>query len=189
MTHISDCDDKEFAVAECPQYLLRLDLACGMAKKEGFQGIDISNNSKADLLHDLNTYPYPFKDDSVFDINCSHFVEHVKDLKQFIEECYRILVPGGHIYITAPYYTSIRAIQDYTHLRSICEFTFDYFSDDKLREMNILEMYKSKANFKVISKRYIFDNEWETRAQEAREFAMKHYINTVLDIEIILRKV
>jgi len=39
-----------------------LDLGCGNRKKEGTIGIDINPNTNADIIHDPNTFPYPFEE-------------------------------------------------------------------------------------------------------------------------------
>ena len=40
---------------------LRLDLACGNSKREGFIGVDISVDTQADYICDLDEYPWRFK--------------------------------------------------------------------------------------------------------------------------------
>ena len=56
----------------------RIDLACGQNKREGFIGVDIVSAPGVDIVHDLNVYPWPFEDNSVDEINCSHYIEHIK---------------------------------------------------------------------------------------------------------------
>lgn len=179
---------EDFSVAETPSYLKRLDLGCGANKKEGFLGVDISPNVNPDFIHDLNRYPYPFEDNSVFEIFTSHFIEHVGDIKKFMEECWRILVPMGMMTILAPYYSSVRAFQDYTHVRPISEMTFLYFNKEWM-DTNKLDHYGVKCNFEIINNRYYFDPAWEARADAAREWARIHYNNVVLDIETRLRAI
>ena len=36
-----------------------LDLGCGKRKRKGTVGIDISKDTDADIIHDLNKFPYP----------------------------------------------------------------------------------------------------------------------------------
>ena len=43
-----------------------LDLGCGNRKRPGTVGIDINPQTAADVVHDLNCFPYPFAD-STFD--------------------------------------------------------------------------------------------------------------------------
>ncbi len=180
---------EDFAVAECPSYLIKLDLACGSRKKEGFMGVDISPDVKPDVIADLNVYPWTWvEDNGVFQIHASHFIEHVHDIKAFMEECYRILVPMGTIHIIAPYYSSIRASQDYTHVRLISENTFLYFNQAWMKD-NKLEHYGVKCDFENIGTRYYYNPDWESRADVAREWARVHYINTVADIEVTLKAI
>ena len=39
-----------------------LHLGCGFNKITGSIGVDINPDSAADVIHDLNNFPYPFKD-------------------------------------------------------------------------------------------------------------------------------
>ena len=54
----------------------RLDLGCGQNVKEGYEGVDLYG-SEASHLVDLFKFPWPFSDDSVDEIHCSHFLEHI----------------------------------------------------------------------------------------------------------------
>lgn len=56
---------------------MKLDIACGANKKEGFTGIDIADVPSVDIVHDLNVYPWPIEDESVEEIWCSHYIEHI----------------------------------------------------------------------------------------------------------------
>lgn len=63
----------------------KIDLACGDNKKDGFFGIDKVEIPGVDLVHDLNVYPWPIEDESVDEINCSHFVEHIRHEDVLVE--------------------------------------------------------------------------------------------------------
>ena len=102
----------------------RLDVACGSNKTPGFFGVDIAKTKDVDVVWDLEKFPWPFPDNSVDEIVCNHYIEHTKDLISFMNELYRIMVPGGTAIIRAPYYNSMRAWQDPTHVRAISEATF-----------------------------------------------------------------
>jgi len=181
-------EQTDFSVTEAPSYLKKLDLGCGSNKKLGFLGVDRSPDVNPDILYDLDIYPWPFEDDSAFEIFSSHFIEHVKDIKAFMEECWRILIPRGRLVIVAPYYSSIRAFQDYTHVRSISEATFNYFNQEWIKA-NKLEHYGVKCNFEQIYINFYFAPDWNTKSEAAKVWAREHYINVILDIEIGLRVV
>ncbi len=180
--------DPEYSQAAPPSGYIRLDLACGGTKKEGWVGVDIVTLPTVDVVHDLSATPWPFADDTVLEINCSHFVEHVTDLKRFMEECWRILVPGGLMTVTAPYWTSVRAWQDYTHVRAITERTFSYFSRPEMIR-NGLGHYDARCDFDITAMRFVYLPEWEPRAPDAREWAREHYVNVVADIIVQLSAV
>jgi hypothetical protein len=42
-----------------------LDVGCGKNKRKGAIGIDIDPNSDADVIHDLNIFPWPFNDNEL----------------------------------------------------------------------------------------------------------------------------
>lgn len=180
--------DPDCAVIKAGEVILKLDLACGDRKEPGFIGVDHSPLPGVDVVCDLENYPWDIASDSVFEIRASHYVEHTKDLKLFMEECYRILVNGGVMTLIAPYYTSIRAFQDYTHVRPISENTFIYFNQPWLKSQKLVH-YGVECDYDIESIRYIYGPNWEARAVEAREWARIHYCNVVADIITVLRVV
>lgn len=170
---------------------IKLDIACGVNKKEGYIGLDLRGNP--DITCDLTQFPWIinnqneiFEDNSVDSIHCSHYVEHTKDLIGFMDECWRILKVGGQMIVQAPYYSSHRAWQDPTHLRAISEMSFLYFNRE-WRRVNLIEHYNIKSDFDFTFG-YLFNPMWISRSQEARDFAVKHYINVVDDIQVVLTK-
>ncbi len=163
---------------------LKLDIACGKNKKPGFIGVDIWDG--ADIVANLEKFPWPFEDNSVDAIFCSHYIEHTPDLISFANELHRILKVGAKAEIIAPYYSSIRAWQDPTHLRAISENTFLYFNKG-WREINRLDHYPIVSDFDF-EYSYIIDPAWRGKNDDELKFAIKHYINVVSDIHTILTK-
>ncbi len=185
---------------------LKLSLACGGNKPEGFKGVDIVKTDSTDYVQDLFIFPWSqFADNSVDEIECSNFVEHIPHgdsrndpFFQFFDEIFRILKPAefdpnnpnipikGFATIICPYYSSMRAWQDPTHSRAISEASFLYLNK-KWRDDNKLDHYPVGCDFDY-NYAYILDPVWQTRNQEAQAFAIKHYINTVSDIQVQLIK-
>jgi len=163
---------------------LQLDIACGKNKKPGFTGVDIWDG--ADIVADLEKFPWPFEDNSVDEIFCSHYIEHTPDLISFANELYRIMKAGAKAEIIAPYYSSIRAWQDPTHLRAISENTYLYFSK-QWRTINKLDHYPITADFDFECNYYL-DQAWQGKKDDEVQFAIKHYINVVSDIRAVLTK-
>jgi len=172
---------------------LKLNLACGSVKIDGFVGVDIAKTEVCDIQFDLTNRPWPFEDNSVDEIFCSHFFEHLTGEQRigFMEEVWRILKPERGIKIICPYYTSVRASQDPTHKwPPISANTFLYF-DKKWMQENGLSHYKIDFDHCNFSFQYGFDwePEWAIRSQEARDFALKYYNNVVKDIHVVLIKI
>lgn len=165
---------------------LKLNLACGQRKEEGYFGIDIVPGDNVDAVIDLEQFPWPIESNSAEDIICSHYVEHTSDLIKFMDEVYRILKPGGKIKIIAPYYTSIRCWQDPTHKRAISEATFLYFNKG-WRDANKLDHYGILSDFDY-TYGYDINQAWANRSEEARNFAIMHYWNVINDIHLVLTK-
>jgi predicted SAM-dependent methyltransferase len=200
---------------------VKIDLACGDNKQEGHIGVDYRKTDSVDLVMDLEVYPWTFNDETVDEIFCSHYVEHlphdntltmikemVKKAKsfadfkkmvsdidpskpsdsfiKFMDECYRILKPGGKLTILTPYYSSMRAVQDPTHTRFICEASFMYFNKS-WRDENKLSHYNIECDFDF-NYGYNVNNMWIPRSEEARNFAFIHYNNVISDIQVVLTK-
>jgi len=122
----------------------------------------------------------------VDEIYCSHYIEHTPDLVSFANELYRIMKVGAKAEIIAPYYSSIRAWQDPTHLRAISEATFLYFNKE-WRYINKLDHYPIIVDFDF-EYHYIIDPKWRDKDDAELQFAVRHYINVVADIHVKLTK-
>jgi hypothetical protein len=175
--------------------LLRVDLACGQKKKEGFQGLDQMKMDGVDIVHNLMEFPWPFKDESVYEFNCEHYVEHIPiqlldgtyGLNRFMEEVYRCLMIHGTIRIAAPYFMSMEAWQDPTHTRAITDRTFAYYNQKVVG--GSLDHYFPKCNFEEVSKTKAIDPSFESKGEQARRWAIEHYWNVVREVQYVLRKV
>lgn len=185
---------------------LKLSLACGDNVPEGFVGVDIAKTKSVTYKQDLLKFPWKqFKDNSVDEIECSMFVEHIPHgdsyndpFYQFFDEIYRILKPAefdpnnpnipikGFARIVCPYWSSMRAWQDPTHHRAISEASFLYLNK-QWRADNKLDHYPVKCDFDF-SYGYNLSPEWANRNEEMRNFAVRNYVNAVSDIIVTIVK-
>jgi ubiquinone/menaquinone biosynthesis C-methylase UbiE len=106
-----------------------LHVGCGPAKIPGSIGIDINPESAADVIHDLQDFPYPFRDNSFDLILCDHVLEHLSHLPPVLEELHRICAPAGRIEIRVPHFSSIFYYRDPTHMHPFSLHSLDYFVD------------------------------------------------------------
>jgi len=107
-----------------------LDVGCGIRKYPDSLGIDRNPASAADVLCDLDQFPYPFRDGSFTAVRAIHVVEHLTDIVGAMEEFHRLLKPGGRVLIETPHYTDFSSFCDPTHKHHLTSFSFRYFGDD-----------------------------------------------------------
>ena len=107
-----------------------LDVGCGINKHPGAIGIDWNPRSGADVICDLNRFPYPFADGAFDKLRAIHLIEHVSDVIRSMEEFHRLVRPGGRIYIVTPHYTDFSSFCDPTHRWHLNSFSFRYFGED-----------------------------------------------------------
>lgn len=174
-----------------PAAPLKLDLGCGDNKREGFTGVDFVKTPSVDIVHDLFKFPWPFKNESVEEIHCSHFFEHVpaRLRPKFMDECHRVLQPGGKITVIVPYYASMRAIQDFTHeWPPVSEGSFLYFNRG-WREQNKLMHgpYKMQCDFDF-GYGYTVDPEIQNRNVEYQQQAIRSNLNAVINLHVTLTR-
>lgn len=123
-----------------------LDLGCGNKKCAGAVGIDINPRSDADVIHDLNSFPYPFADSSFDEIIADNILEHLDDVVAVMEELSRIGKPGALTKIIVPYFRARWAFIDPTHKRQFTAESFSFFDPDHIHN----KLYKySQARFKL----------------------------------------
>jgi len=84
-----------------------------------------------DVAHDLNELPWPWADESFDMIFASSVFEHLEiDLVQALDECWRILRPGGRIRVKLPYWGHENAYADPTHRWQYSPHALDVFVPD-----------------------------------------------------------
>ncbi len=125
---------------------MNIDIGCGSHKTPGFVGIDREAYDGVDIVHDLN-YGLPIHDNSVDLVLASHILEHLPDTVEIMREIWRVCKHGSQVAISVPYYKSIGAWQDPTHVRAFTEATFYYWDP----EHPLYGVYRWKERFKVQS--------------------------------------
>lgn len=73
----------------------------------------------------------PFPDESIESIISHHFMEHLRDgFVPLMDECHRVLKPGGILRVIVPLFPSRTAVEDPDHKRYFMEGTFETFCGD-----------------------------------------------------------
>mgnify|MGYP001295474372 CR=1 FL=1 len=111
--------------------------------------LDVNSQHNPDIVHDLNTVPLPFDDNSFEKITCHHVLEHLQDLSGVMDELYRICESDGIIYIEVPHHSSWFANVPEHKLR------FNYFAFDGYIEGGMTKWMTGKK-FKLINRQITF---------------------------------
>jgi SAM-dependent methyltransferase len=122
-----------------------LDVGCGVKKWPGAVGLDISSDTAADVVHDLNEFPYPFADDSFDQILMQDVIEHVTHPIRVMDELHRLTRPGGRIQLRTPHFSSMLAYSDPTHthyfsaeaIRTLAEPRFSHYTAVRMRVVHV----------------------------------------------------
>ena len=155
-----------------------LDVGCGIKKFPGSIGLDHNPRSNADLLCELDHFPWPLQDQCFDEVRLIHVIEHVGDVVRTVEECHRLLRPGGLLIVETPHYTDFSSFCDPTHRWHLNSFSFRYFGED-----NAGYGYYSEARFseekvvvKLLSLWRWLGLEWlVNQAKFFRKFVQLHF--------------
>jgi len=146
---------------DCPSLKIKiLDLGCGFKKIGGAIGIDLSPKSGADIIWDLNQFPWPISDNEFGIVVCNHILEHLENVVKAMEEIHRICKSGGIIRIEIPHFSSCHAFRDITH-----RHYFGYESFDGL--CGFEPWFYTKIKFKLRKRELVF---WKLHRIDGIEF-------------------
>jgi SAM-dependent methyltransferase len=106
-----------------------LDIGCGTRKIEPDAiGIDISPDSAADHVWNLDQYPWPLADHQFARIHMSHVIEHLDDPIRAMAEVHRVAADGADVFVTTPHFSSHNSYVDPTHKRHLAASSFTYLT-------------------------------------------------------------
>lgn len=174
----------------------KLNVGCGMNRLDGFVNVDKEVTAKADELWDIEQ-PWPVASGSVDEISANHVMEHLRDLKTFIQEAYRVMVPGGKFEIAVPHHCSNNFWGDPTHVRPI---TFEMLTllsraccDEWVRRGNAnspLAIYWD-IDFVVESMQVGLQEHWKSKFKTDEEVkeALLTYNNVADEVRFVLKRV
>jgi SAM-dependent methyltransferase len=137
----------------------RLILGSGKWTEKLFGDIfcDIREFDNVDVVHDLNRRPWPWRDNTFLHVSAIHLVEHLPDLISFMDEAWRVLQPGGSIYIETPEAGGNFDLThtDPTHVRCYRLYTLhNYFSPEGIQQFGYTDrpwgILKQEVNNGVI---------------------------------------
>jgi predicted SAM-dependent methyltransferase len=125
----------------------KVNLGCGKKVKKGYVNLDSLNLPGVDLVHDLNNFPWPFKNNEIDEVYTSHVLEHLDDIVEVMKEIKRITKNNSKVIIIVPHFSCGVSYRDPTHKRLFSYFTFDYFNEECFYNLPKFNIIKRKLNF------------------------------------------
>ncbi len=119
----------------------KLNLGCGEDYKSGWINLDFRKNVNADIKHDLNKIPYPFKNNSFNEILLKMILEHLDNPIKVLREVIRISKENAKIKIIVPHAFSYANNTDLQHKSRFTENSFEkkLLKEYELEELNLIK--------------------------------------------------
>jgi SAM-dependent methyltransferase len=96
-----------------------VDLGCGDQRQYPTNlGVDRRRTPEVAAVADVSR-PLPLRDGSVDRVFVVHVLEHLVDFLPLVDECHRVLRPGGVLHVLSPWWQHVNAVADPTHVRLI----------------------------------------------------------------------
>lgn len=108
-------------------------------------------------------------------------------MNDFMFACYNALTNLGYLQITAPYYLSHGWARDPRNILRITHETMGYYYPEWCKIARVKPF--APVNFEIIGLNWVFESDWETRADGAKKFAMTHEYNVIKEIVITLKAI
>jgi len=186
---------------------LRLDLGCGPNKRQDgeWTGVDVLPfDGKVDMVMDLlKLRPgvqewqtlgrpktdghdiferWPWANDSVDEVSCSHFLEHLSQKERvfFFNELYRVMKVDAKAQITTPHWASNRAYGDLTHEWPPVAEMLWYYLDKNWRSGNAPHVALN-CDF-AVTWGYNLAQPWPSKTPEVQAQALAHYKEVAQDM-------
>lgn len=164
---------------------MKLNIGGGNTKMNGYLNVDILKLPNVDIVCDV-TKGIPLEDNSVDEIYSSHFFEHIPDTISLMKEIYRICKPRALVRVKTPYFKSVGAFKDPTHVSFFTEKTFEYFDKSYITSGKLPD-YQLDMNFKTEKISYIWSSPWIRFLPFKRRFFLQFFWNIARTIYVELR--
>lgn len=104
-----------------------LNVGCGNDIKEGYTNLDCIPLQGVNVIHNLESFPWPFLDNTFSEVYAHQTLEHLSDKIKVMDEIWRISKKGARVYIHVPYFSSPGAFCHAEHKSYFGYNTFDYW--------------------------------------------------------------
>jgi ubiquinone/menaquinone biosynthesis C-methylase UbiE len=148
----------------------KLNLGSGSDYKKGWVNVELLRKLKADVHHNLNKFPYPFKNSEFDEVLMKMVLEHIDEPLKALKEVTRISRNGAKLTVIVPHTNSYSNLTDLQHKHN---FTENSFNKDLLKEYNLGEL-------ELVKKEFLFPvNKWKRFVPF--KGLLKIYLNGIYD--------
>jgi SAM-dependent methyltransferase len=165
---------------------MKLNLGCGSSRKDGYVNVDREAVLAPDLVVDLESFPWPWPDDSVDEVLMHHVLEHLgRDTATYfgiMRELYRVCRHDARLRIVVPHPRHDLFLNDPTHVRPV--------TPESLQLALFLDV-----DFEVVSANILPSEPWRSRYArreidaKALAEAARQFNNVIEETTIVLRAV
>ncbi len=151
------------ALSQFDALAVKLNLGCSDRHLPEFLNVD--RVPPCDLVADLSLR-WPWEDSSVDYVQAYDIFEHLPSKIQTMNECYRVLRPGGNLDLFVPTTDGRGAFQDPTHVSFWTPNDLFYWCDQYAEWIRFHEAYGITARFRIVhtSHREYENRVWKLRA-------------------------
>ena len=181
---------------------MKLNLGCGKDYIDDWVNVDLYDDSKCDVTHDLEKFPWPWENDSISEILIKHTLEHLgadwKVYVKILQEMYRGCEDDAtiNVHVPSPWHWNFTA--DPSHVRPVTPDGLNLFSKEFCQRC--IDEGKSETPFAMIYDVdlrphdivWMFDQMWQNKLDrgEVQESQMEElhsmYRNVVVELQIPL---
>lgn len=184
---------------------MRLNLGCGATKFPGWVNADKVAACNPDQVVDLESFPWPWPDNTVEEVMMSHVLEHLGAATDvylgIIKEMYRVCRDGAVVTIIVPHPRHDNFLTDPTHVRPITAEGLRMFSQAVNRDWiargganTPLGIYLG-VDFEIDTIDMTPEEPWIGRLERGEitdaemDYALRTYNNVVSQTKIVLRAI
>ena len=159
-----------------------LNLGCGTNILKDYINVDKYDYRGVDIVHDLDKFPYPFKDNSVDKILMEGVIEHLKsDYGDVFNEFRRIMKHKAKLIIIVPHASNLATFNEF-HIRHFSSHSFTDIQPKGLKQKRTtsLDSVNAYRGFRRIKRKIVFRKKYCFWDYLIEPIVNLHWFSTVL---------
>lgn len=182
---------------------MKLNLGCGFHRLDGFVNVDRFDGCRPDQVVDLESFPWPWDDDSADEVVMSHVLEHLGATTEvyfgIFRELYRVCRDGAEVRIAVPHPRHDDFLNDPTHVRPVTVESLAMFSRKACDEFvekqaaNTPLAHMLGVDFEMEDMKFTLEQPWLQKVQSGAMgdtellLAIRQHNNVIKETSVRLR--